>query len=126
MAIVVTFNDWKSAGVVPQSNTIQAALNSRLQIAVCEITFGASDDYVTAGIAADLTNGGRIKNVIGAFPITYDPALDMQDFKLAYDVADKKILIYEAGTAGAPFDEVGNADSATNSKVLKFFVIGYA
>jgi hypothetical protein len=134
MAITIDFSDWDAAGVVPQSKTIQAALNSRLQIGVATVTIGASDNYVTGGISADLTDNNRFKTVIGALALSYNSAVDMSDFNLSYDVANKKILVFgelSDDAAGVTTDagalpELANADTATNSKVLKFLVIGYA
>jgi len=119
MAITISTSDWTNANV-RKTLSVQAALVSKLRIYSIKVTFGASDNYATNGVSADLKEG-RISTLVAVIP-TYSTCLQ----EVRYDKANEKIKILEVGgSAGSAMTELANASSATNSKVFEFLVIGY-
>ena len=119
MALTISTSDWTNANV-RKTLSFQAALVSKLRIYSIKITFGASDNYTTNGVSADLKEGS-ISTLVAVIP-TYSNI----SREVVYDKANEKIKILEVGgSTGSAMTELPNASSATNSKVFEFLVIGY-
>ena len=119
MALTISTSDWTSANV-RKTLSWQAALVSKLRVYAIKVTFGASDNYATNGVSADLKEG-RISTLVAVIP-TYNNILR----EVVYDKANEKIKILEVGgSAGSAMTELANTSSATNSKIFEFLVIGY-
>ena len=119
MALTISTSDWTNANV-RKTLSWQAALVSKLRVYAIKVTFGASDNYATNGVSADLKEG-RISTLVAVIP-TYNNALHV----VVYDKANEKIKILEVGgSAGSAMTELANTSSATNSKIFEFLVIGY-
>ena len=120
MALTISTSDWTGANV-RKTLSVQAALVSKLRIYSIKVTFGASDNYVTNGVSADLKEGGRISTLVAVIPTYTDSRQEVQ-----YDKANEKIKLFDVGGgAQSKFVEVANASSTCNSKVFEFLVIGY-
>ena len=119
MALTISTSDWTSANV-RKTLSWQAALVSKLRVYAIKVTFGASDNYATNGVSADLKEG-RIYTLVAVIP-TYSNI----SREVVHDKANEKIKISEVGgSAGSAMTELANASSATNSKIFEFLVIGY-
>ena len=119
MALTISTSDWTSANV-RKTLSWQAALVSKLRVYAIKVTFGASDNYATNGVSADLKEG-RISTLVAVIP-TYTNSLR----EVVYDKANEKIKLYDVGGgAQSKFVEVANSSSTCNSKVFEFLVIGY-
>ena len=119
MALTISTSDWTAANV-RKTLSFQSALVSKLRIYSIKVTFGASDNYVTNGVSADLKEG-RISTLVAVIP-TYSNCLQ----EVRYDKANEKIQLYNVGGgAESKFVEVTNTSSTCNSKVFEFLVIGY-
>jgi len=119
MAITISTSDWTNANV-RKTLSVQAALVSKLRIYSIKVTFGASDNYATNGVSADLKEG-RISTLVAVIP-TYSTCLQ----EVRYDKANEKIKLYDVGGAAqSKFVEVVNTSSTCASKVFEFLVIGY-
>ena len=119
MALTISTNDWTSANV-RKTLSGQAALVSKLRVYAIKVTFGASDNYATGGVSADLKES-RISTLVAVIP-TYTNSLR----EVVYDKANEKIKLYDVGgNAQSKFVEVANASSTCNSKIFEFLVIGY-
>ena len=119
MAITISTSDWTNANV-RKTLSWQAALTSKLRVYAIKVTFGASDNYATGGVAADLKEG-RISTLVAVIP-TYTDSLR----EVVYDKANEKIQLYDVGGASSSaFAETANTSSACASKVFEFLVIGY-
>ena len=119
MALTISTSDWTSANV-RKTLSWQAALTSKLRVYAVKVTFGASDNYATGGVAADLKEG-RISTLVAVIP-TYTDSLR----EVVYDKANEKIQLYDVGgAASSAFAETANTSSACASKVFEFLVIGY-
>ena len=117
MALTISTSDWTSANV-RKTLSWQAALVSKLRVYAIKVTFGASDNYATNGVSADLKEG-RISTLVAVIP-TYNNGLHV----VVYDKANEKIKLYGSGS-GSSLVEVANTSSTTNSKIYEFLVIGY-
>ena len=118
MALTISTTDWTSANV-RKTLSWQAALVSKLRVYAIKVTFGASDNYATNGVSADLKEG-RISTLVAVIP-TYTNSLHV----VQYDKANEKIKLYFGADAVSALTEVANANSQCNSKVFEFLVIGY-
>ena len=119
MALTISTSDWTNANV-RKTLSWQAALVSKLRVYAIKVTFGASDNYATNGVSADLKQS-RISTLVAVIP-TFTDSLH----KVEYDKANQKIKLYTVGgSAGAALAELANASNLTNSKVFEFLVIGY-
>ncbi len=119
MALTISTSDWTNANC-RKTLSFQAALVSKLRIYSIKVTFGASDNYVTNGVSADLKEG-RISTLVAAIPTYTDSRQEVQ-----YDKANEKIKLYDVGgSATTPFTETPNTSSACASKIFEFLVIGY-
>ena len=118
MALTISTNDWTSANV-RKTLSWQAALVSKLRVYAVKVTFGASDNYATNGVSADLKEG-RISTLVAVIP-TYTNSPHV----VQYDKANEKIKLYFGADAVSALTEVANANSQCNSKVFEFLVIGY-
>ena len=118
MALTISTSDWTNANV-RKTLSWQAALVSKLRIYSIKVTFGASDNYVTNGVSADLKEG-RISTLVAVIP-TYTNSPHV----VQYDKANEKIKLYFGADAVSALTEVANANSQCNSKVFEFLVIGY-
>ena len=119
MALTISTADWTNANV-RKTLSFNAALVSKLRIYAIKVTFGASDNYATNGVSADLKEG-RISTLVAVIP-TYTNSKR----EVVYDKANEKILLYDpGGSATAPFTETPDTSSACASKVFEFLVIGY-
>ena len=119
MALTISSSDWTNANV-RKTLSWQAALVSKLRVYAIKITFGASDNYATNGVSADLKEG-RISTLVAVIP-TFTDSLH----KVEYDKTNEKIKLYTVGgSAGAALAELANSSTATQSKVFEFLVIGY-
>ena len=119
MALTISTKDWTD-GNVRKTLSWQAALTSKLRACAIKVTFGASDNYATGGVSADL-KVSRIKTLVAVIP-TYDNSLQ----EVQYDKANQKIKLFDVGgSAGSKYAEVANTSSTCNSKIFEFLVIGY-
>jgi len=119
MALTISSSDWTNANV-RKTLSWQAALVSKLRVYAIKVTFGASDNYATNGVSADLKEG-RISTLVAVVPTYTDSRQEVQ-----YDKANEKIKLFDVGGgAQSKFVEVANASSTCNSKVFEFLVIGY-
>ena len=119
MALTISTSDWTDANV-RKTLSFNAALVSKLRIYAIKVTFGASDNYATNGVSADLKEG-RISTLVAVIPTYTDSKREV-----VYDKANEKILLYDVGgNAQSKFVEVANDSSTCNSKVFEFLVIGY-
>ena len=119
MALTISTSDWTAANV-RKTLSFQSALVSKLRIYSIKVTFGASDNYVTNGVSADLKEG-RISTLVAVIP-TYSNSLQ----EGRYDKSNEKIQLFNVGGgAEAKFVEVTNTSSTCNSKIFEFLVIGY-
>ena len=119
MALTISTSDWTNANV-RKTLSFNAALVSKLRIYSIKVTFGASDNYASNGVSADLKEG-RISTLVAVIP-TFTDSLH----KVEYDKANEKIKLYTVGgSAGAAFAELANSSTTTQSKVFEFLVIGY-
>ena len=119
MALTISTKDWTD-GNVRKTLSWQAALTSKLRVYAIKVTFGASDNYATGGVSADLKEN-RIKTLVAVIP-TYTNSKR----EVVYDKANEKILLYDVGgNATAAFAETPNTSSTCASKVFEFLVIGY-
>ena len=119
MALTISTSNWTDANV-RKTLSWQAALTSKLRVYAIKVTFGASDNYATGGVAADLKES-RISTLVAVIP-TYTNSKR----EVVYDKANEKILLYDVGgNATAAFAETPNTSSACASKVFEFLVIGY-
>tara|TARA_Y100001949_G_scaffold45304_1_gene37483 strand:- start:549 stop:908 length:360 start_codon:yes stop_codon:yes gene_type:complete len=119
MALTISTKDWTD-GNVRKTLSWQAALTSKLRVYAIKVTFGASDNYATGGVSADLKES-RIKTLVAVIP-TYTNSLR----EVVYDKANQKIKLYDVGgSATTPFTETPNTSSACASKIFEFLVIGY-
>ena len=119
MALTISSSDWTNANV-RKTLSWQAALVSKLRVYAIKVTFGASDNYATNGVSADLKEG-RISTLVAVIP-TYNN----HSREVVYDKANEKIKLLEVGgSTGSAMTELANTSSATNSKIFEFLVIGY-
>ena len=119
MALTISTSDWTNANV-RKTLSWQAALTSKLRVYAVKVTFGASDNYATNGVSADL-KVSRIKTLVAVIP-TYNNSRQ----EVVYDKATEKIKLYDVGgSATTPFTETPNTSSACASKTFEFLVIGY-
>ena len=119
MALTISTSDWTNANV-RKTLSFNAALVSKLRIYSIKVTFGASDNYASNGVSADLKEG-RISTLVAVIP-TFTDSLH----KVEYDKANEKIKLYTVGgSAGAAFAELANSSTTTQSTVFEFLVIGY-
>jgi len=119
MALTISSSTWTDANV-RKTLSWQAALVSKLRVYAIKVTFGASDNYATNGVSADLKEG-RISTLVAVIPTYTDSRQEVQ-----YDKANEKIQLFDVGGgAQSKFTEVANASSTCNSKVFEFLVIGY-
>jgi hypothetical protein len=84
-----------------------------------KVTFGASDNYATNGVSADLKEG-RISTLVAVTPTYTDSKLVVQ-----YDKTNEKIKVFTGSGNGNILAEVPNSSALVNSKVFEFLVIGY-
>jgi len=119
MALTISSSDWTNANV-RKTLSWQAALVSKLRVYAIKVTFGASDNYATNGVSADLKEG-RISTLVAVVPTYTNSRQEVQ-----YDKANEKIQLFDVGGgAQSKFVEVANSSSTCNSKVFEFLVIGY-
>jgi len=118
MAITISSSDWTNANV-RKTLSWQAALVSKLRVYAIKVTLGASDNYATNGVSADLKEG-RISTLVAVIPSYTDSKLVVQ-----YDKTNEKIKIFTGSGNGNILAEVPNASALVNSKVFEFLVIGY-
>jgi len=118
MALTISTKDWTDSNC-RKTLSFQAALVSKLRIYSIKITFGASDNYVTNGVSADLKEG-RISTLVAVSPTYTDSKLVVQ-----YDKTNEKIKVFTGSGNGNILAEVPNASALVNSKIFEFLVIGY-
>jgi len=118
MALTISTADWTNANV-RKTLSIQAALVSKLRIYSIKVTFGASDNYATNGVSADLKEG-RISTLVAVSPTYTDSKLVVQ-----YDKTNEKIKVFTGSGNGNILAEVPNSSALVNSKIFEFLVIGY-
>ena len=118
MALTISTSDWTSANV-RKTLSFQAALVSKLRIYSIKVTFGASDNYATNGVSADLKEG-RISTLVAVTPTYTDSKLVVQ-----YDKTNEKIKVFTGSGNGNILAEVPNSSALVNSKVFEFLVRGY-
>ena len=119
MALTISSSTWTDANV-RKTLSWQAALVSKLRVYAIKVTFGASDNYATGGVSADL-KVSRIKTLVAVIP-TYNNSRQ----EVVYDKANQKIQLFDVGgNAQSKFVEVANTSSTCNSKIFEFLVIGY-
>ena len=119
MALTISTSDWTNANV-RKTLSFNAALVSKLRIYSIKVTFGASDNYASNGVSADLKED-RISTLVAVIPTFTD-----SQHKVEYDKANEKIKLFTVGgSAGAALAELANASNLTNSKVFEFLVIGF-
>ena len=118
MALTISSSTWTDANV-RKTLSWQAALVSKLRVYAIKVTFGASDNYATNGVSADLKEG-RISTLVAVSPTYTDSKLVVQ-----YDKTNEKIKTFTGSGNGNILAEVPNASALVNSKVFEFLVIGY-
>lgn len=119
MALTISTSDWTAANV-RKTLSWQSALTSKLRIYKIKVTFGASDNYATNGVSADLKEG-RISTLVSVIPEYNDAGVVAQ-----YDKSNEKIKCFVTGASnGAVLAELADASTAVNSKIFEFLVIGY-
>ena len=118
MALTISSSTWTDANV-RKTLSWQAALVSKLRVYAIKVTFGASDNYATNGVSADLKEG-RISTLVAVTPTYTDSKLVVQ-----YDKANEKIKVFTGSGNGNILAEVPNSSALVNSKVFEFLVIGY-
>ena len=119
MALTISSKTWTDANV-RKTLSFQAALVSKLRIFNIKVTFGASDNYATNGVSADLKES-RISTLVAVIPSFTDSL-----YTVEYDKANEKIKCFTVGgSAGDAHVELANANAGVNSKVFEFLVIGY-
>ena len=118
MALTISSSTWTDANV-RKTLSWQAALVSKLRVYAIKVTFGASDNYATNGVSADLKEG-RISTVVAVTPTYTDSKLVVQ-----YDKTNEKIKVFTGSGNGNILAEVPNSSALVNSKVFEFLVIGY-
>ena len=118
MALTISTSDWTGANV-RKTLSWQAALVSKLRVYAIKVTFGASDNYATNGVSADLKEG-RISTLVAVIPTFTDSKLVVQ-----YDKTNEKIKAFTGSGNGNILAEVPNSSALVNSKVFEFLVIGY-
>ena len=118
MALTISSSTWTDANV-RKTLSWQAALVSKLRVYAIKVTFGASDNYATNGVSADLKEG-RISTLVAVTPTYTDSKLVVQ-----YDKTNEKIKIFTGSGNGNILAEVPNSSALVNSKVFEFLVIGY-
>jgi len=118
MALTISVTDWTSRGV-NKNLSIQSLLTSKYKIYTVKVVFGASDNYVTNGVVANLKADGRISTIVAAIPAYTDLAVVFQ-----YDKVNSKILMYGSNGASVPLIEVVNASTITQNKTFEFLVVG--
>ena len=130
MAITVAQNsDHKSLTGKPLA--VKAQLTSKLKSVIVDVTYGASDTYLTNGNTVDLSLGGRIRTVIGAQVIHANKGLLLQYAPAAAGAAATgKFKAYghtpTSSTATVvALEELDNADTAVNSMTIRICVTGY-
>jgi hypothetical protein len=106
-------------------------LTSKLKSVIVDVTYGASDTYLTNGNTVDLSLGGRIRTVIGAQVIHANKGLLLQYAPAAAGAAATgKFKAYghtpTSSTATVvALEELDNADTAVNSMTIRICVTGY-
>ena len=118
MALTISSSTWTDANV-RKTLSWQAALVSKLRVYAIKVTFGASDNYASNGVSADLKEG-RISTLVAVIPTFTDSKLVVQ-----YDKTNEKIKTFTGSGNGNILAEVPNASALVNSKVFEFLVIGY-
>ena len=118
MALTISSSTWTDANV-RKTLSWQAALVSKLRVYAIKVTFGASDNYATNGVSADLKEG-RISTLVAVSPTYTDSKLVVQ-----YDKTNEKIKTFTGSGNGNILAEVPNSSALVNSKVFEFLVIGY-
>jgi len=118
MALTISSSTWTDANV-RKTLSWQAALVSKLRVYAIKVTFGASDNYATNGVSADLKEG-RISTLVAVTPTYTDSKLVVQ-----YDKTNEKIKTFTGSGNGNILAEVPNSSTLVNSKVFEFLVIGY-
>jgi len=118
MALTISSSTWTDANV-RKTLSWQAALVSKLRVYAIKVTFGASDNYATNGVSADLKEG-RISTLVAVTPTYTDSKLVVQ-----YDKTNEKIKVFTGSGNGNILAEVPNSSALVNSKVFEFLVIGY-
>jgi len=118
MALTISSSTWTDANV-RKTLSWQAALVSKLRVYAIKVTFGASDNYASNGVSADLKEG-RISTLVAVTPTYTDSKLVVQ-----YDKTNEKIKVFTGSGNGNILAEVPNASALVNSKIFEFLVIGY-
>ena len=118
MALTISSSTWTDANV-RKTLSWQAALVSKLRVYAIKVTFGASDNYATNGVSADLKEG-RISTLVAVIPTFTDSKLVVQ-----YDKTNEKIKTFTGSGNGNILAEVPNSSALGNSKVFEVLVIGY-
>ena len=118
MALTISSSTWTDANV-RKTLSWQAALVSKLRVYAIKVTFGASDNYATNGVSADLKEG-RISTLVAVIPTFTDSKLVVQ-----YDKTNEKIKTFTGSGNGNILAEEPNSSAVVNSKVFEFLVIGY-
>lgn len=91
---------------------------SKLKMFVVTVTFGAAENYVTGGNNISLKEG-KISTYLAVVPVSNDVGVVVE-----YIEATELMKMREAGTAGAPLDELASGDTVTQNGVFKFLVLG--
>lgn len=124
MALTFSTSTWEN--YVNKQKDFQSALvaGKFLKFYHIKVTFGAADNYVTNGVAADLGASVISDAIICAIPITNSIGVNA-----VYDATNKKIKMYgqtptSATTGTIGFDELANASTLTQSATFEFLVIG--
>jgi len=119
LAITTSRASW--TGLVGKQSKVQDFLVSRLKIYTIKVTVGASDNYVTGGLAVSLKDVG-LTSYVAVIPFNPSGAVGIA---ARYDTTNEKILLYTSnGAAPALLAELANASTATNNMTIEFLVIG--
>lgn len=120
MTLTITTPD-VDARRVDKSVTYLAYQNSKIKRYRVKVVFGATDDYATNGVAANLKKFGA-KTILNAQLVYSDIGAVAY-----YDIANGKIKVYgftpTSATAGSlVLTELSNASQELRSKTLEFMV----
>ena len=122
MALTITSNEWERTVGVGHNLSVQAMMNARkLRIYKVTVTFGATDDYVTGGVAADLRRRGASEVVAAICTSTTIGVI------VNYIPATRLIQMFgtdpaAGGGAITALPEVVNTDNSTRNAVFEFLV----
>jgi hypothetical protein len=103
-------------------HTLEWDISHKLKISLFEVSFGATENYATGGIAVSFPG---ISEVIGACYV----GGDLRDYHVIYNTATGKVQVFgqeptNTTTGVIAFSELANNSTVINSKKVRFLVVG--